>query len=142
MKNTLIIIIVLAVFGGAVYLLMRNSAAPAPVVEDEQRVGDQPTVPNDDGGQGSSIVTDTFAGTLTEVNTACFADGECYIVVDGKHVTLQWGFRQEVVGTLQGVESIGDLEAHIGDQVEVYAQENRDMTYTLYGSAGFYVQVY
>lgn len=87
------------------------------------------------------IKADLFTGILNEVNTGCFSDGECYVVVDGKHVTVLMGWSQNTVGTIIGAPSIGDLEAMIGKKVEVYAQENPDKTYTLYGSAGFYVKV-
>lgn len=97
----------------------------------------------EDGTATGKLKADTFTGTLDEVNTGCFADGECYVVVDGKHVTVLMGWSQETVGSIVGAESIGDLEALIGQTVEVYAQ---DLTatnegYTLYGSDGFYVKV-
>jgi hypothetical protein len=89
----------------------------------------------------SKLKADTFVGKLEEVNTGCFADGECYVVVDGKHVTTIMGWSQETVGTIQGVEGFGDLENHIGEDVEVYAQDTGDGKYTLYGSEGFYVKL-
>ena len=82
-----------------------------------------------------------FSGPLEEVNTGCFADGECYVVVDGKHVTAIMGWSQETVGSVQGVEGFGDLENHIGKEVEVYAQDTGDGKYTLYGSEGFYIKL-
>ena len=89
----------------------------------------------------SKIKADMFVGELEEVNTGCFADGECYVVIDGKHVTILVGRRQEVVGELQGIASIGDLESHIGDKLQVYAQVNIDGTYSLYGNEGFYIKL-
>jgi hypothetical protein len=82
-----------------------------------------------------------FSGKLEEVNTGCFADGECYVVVDGKHITSIMGWSQETVGSVQGVEGFGDLEGYIGKEVEVYAQDTGDGKYTLYGSEGFYIKV-
>ena len=83
-----------------------------------------------------------FSGTLQEVNTGCFADGECYVVVDGKHITTIMGWREaKELGTIQGVEGFGDLEKHIGEEVGVYAKDNGDGTYTLYGNSGFYVKL-
>lgn len=82
-----------------------------------------------------------FTGKLQEVNTGCFSDGECYVVVDGKHITTTMGWSRETVGTIQGAPSIGDLESKIGSTVEVYARDNGDGTYSLYGSEGFYVKV-
>ena len=82
-----------------------------------------------------------FTGKLEEVNTGCFADGECYVVVDKKQVTVLRGWSRDTVGSIQGAESIGDLEKYIGKEVEVYAQDTGDGAYTLYGSEGFYVKV-
>ncbi len=63
------------------------------------------------------------------------------VVVDGKHVTTIMGWSQAVVGKILGVESMGDLEKHIGEDMEVYANDKGDGTYTLYGSVGFYVKL-
>ena len=110
---------------------------PVPIqTEDGSRVTDPGTPPPTNG----KIKADVFTGKLEEVNTGCFADGECYVVVDGKHVTTIMGRSQEVVGKVQGVEGLGDLEKYIGKNVEVYARVNPDDTYTLYGSEGFYVK--
>ena len=87
------------------------------------------------------IPKDTFSGKLTEVNTGCFADGECYAVVGGKHVTLTIGRKQEVLGSIVGAPSIGDLESYIGETATVYAKPLPDGTYTLYGNASYYLAV-
>jgi hypothetical protein len=87
------------------------------------------------------IKADMFTGVLQSVDTGCFADGECSVTVDGKHVTLLVGRSQETVGSIVGAPSIGDLESYIGKSVEVYARDNSDGTYSLYGSEGFYVKV-
>ncbi len=87
------------------------------------------------------IPKDTFSGKLTEVNTGCFADGECYAVVGGKHVTLTIGWSQETVGSVVGAPSIGDLESYIGETATVYAKALPDGTYTLYGNASYYLAV-
>jgi hypothetical protein len=83
----------------------------------------------------------TFSGTLTEVNTGCFADGECYVVVDGKHVTVTIGRKQEPLGSIVGAPSIGDLESYIGEMATVYAKKLADGTYTLYGNEAYYLAV-
>ncbi len=95
-----------------------------------------PTAPT-----SGKLAADVFTGTLTTVDTGCFADGECFIEVDGNHVTALMGWSQETVGTVQGVSGFGDLEAHIGEQVEVYAQRLAPGNYTLYGSEGFYIRL-
>jgi eight-cysteine-cluster-containing protein len=91
--------------------------------------------------QGGKLAADTFTGTLTKVDTGCFSDGECYVEAGGKHVTAIMGWSQETVGTIQGVPGFGDLESHIGEQVEVYAQRLGEGNYTLYGNTGFYIKV-
>lgn len=82
----------------------------------------------------------TFTGTLEEVNTGCFVDAECYIMVDGKHVTAIRGWSQEIAGTIIGVDGFGDLESKKGEQIEVYARVLDDGTYTLYGSSDYYIK--
>lgn len=83
----------------------------------------------------------TFTGTLEAVNTGCFADGECFITVDGKHVTALAGWSQDTVGALIGVEGFGDFEQYLGMQVEVSAVEVEKGKYTLYGSEAYYIKV-
>lgn len=82
----------------------------------------------------------TFMGTLEEVNTGCFVDAECYIIVDGKHVTAIRGWSQDIVGTIIGVDGFGDLESKKGEQIEVYARFLDDKNYTLYGSSDYYIK--
>ncbi len=95
------------------------------------------------GGSGPEvkIKAEIFTGTLEKVDTGCFADGECFVEVGGKHVTALLGWNNETVGTIEGVDSFGDLSSHIGEMVEVYAKDNLDGTYTLYGSDGFYIKL-
>ena len=133
MKNILITLVLLVILGGGVY--WQKSKAPLSTNEDWRTEG---IVLDDTDGKLKVAV---FQGTLEEMHPGCFVDGECYVVVDGKHVTTTLGWRQEVVGSVLGVEGFGDLEQHIGEQMEVYAQDKGDGTYTLYGSAGFYVKL-
>ena len=106
--------------------------------EDTSRIGSPTADGTKPDGKIKAVV---FSGKLEEVNVGCFVDGECYVVVDGKHVTVVRGWSQEIVGSVEGVESFGDLDGHIGEEVEVYAQDRSDGTYTLYGSEGFYVKL-
>ena len=93
-----------------------------------------------DGEQTAGIESEIkFTGTLEEVNTACFADGECYVRVDGKKVTLLLGWSRDTVGSVRDTDGIGGLEAHIGESVEVYAASTLGGTYTLYGKEDYYV---
>jgi hypothetical protein len=137
MKKILILVVVLLITGAAYwYFMMGNSGSilqrqnpEAPYLENEQ--------PN------ISTETDKFSGKLEEVNTGCFADGECYVVVGGKHVTILTGFRidRPTVGQIIGVPTVGELKSKIGSEMEVYAEAKEDGTYTLYGSPDYYVKL-
>lgn len=137
MKKILILIGVLILAGAAYWFMGGNGSALL------QR--GNPQAPYWDGVPQSQNESDAekFSGTLEEVNTGCFADAECYVVVDGKHVTVLMGSALDptVVGIIAGVPTIGELEPKIGTEVEVYAQKKSDGTYTLYGSQDYYVKV-
>lgn len=156
MKNILILGAIIIVVLGLILILGKAKETSAPAATND------PTVPSTteteiDANTGTSINTnstttvtttttgklkaDTFTGTLTKVDTGCFSDGECFVEVDGKHVTALMGFSRDIVGKVVGVDGFGDLEKYIGKKVEVYAQVNPDGTYTLYGSEGFYIKV-
>lgn len=83
----------------------------------------------------------SFTGILKEVNTGCFADGECYIMVNDKHVTVIMGWSQEIVGSIIGADGFGDLTSFIGKPIEVFAAQKASGDYTLYGSADYYIKV-
>lgn len=85
----------------------------------------------------------TFTGTISAFDTACFADGVCSVTVGGKVVIIQAGYRINVppVGSLTGVESIGDLDKKIGHVADVYAAKTKTGEYTLYGNTSYYVKV-
>lgn len=123
-----ILLILILVIGGILIFTQKK---------DENKV----TSPEGENVEEGKLKVANFSGKLEEVNTGCFADAECYVVVDGKHVTAIMGWSQETVGTVQGVEGFGDLENHIGKEVEVYAQDTGDGKYTLYGSEGFYIKL-
>jgi hypothetical protein len=123
-----ILLILILVIGGILIFTQKK---------DENRL----PAPSDENAQEGKLKAANFSGKLEEVNTGCFADAECYVVVDGKHITAIMGWSQETVGTVQGVEGFGDLENHIGKEVEVYAQDTSDGKYTLYGSEGFYIKL-
>lgn len=112
-----------------------STTTEAATTSDAEVVTPKPPVSTTPKPQG------TFSGKLTEVNTGCFADGECFAVVGGKHVTLTIGWSQETVGSVVGAPSIGDLESYIGETATVYAKPLPDGTYTLYGNASYYLAV-
>ncbi len=157
MKNILILGALIIVVLGLILVLGKPKEMSAPnTAEMEESMNESPdvsdtgvvitttsttTVTTETSSPAGKLKADTFTGTLTKVVPGCFVDGECYVEVDGKKVTAVLGFSQAVVGSVIGVEGFGDLEKHIGEKVEVYAQDNSDGTYTLYGSAGFYIKV-
>ncbi len=150
-KNITIAIIVLVLLGGAYWYVSSNKQSegqPQTQTQDQERI--TPTESNDriaaptttaEPASEGKLKVANFSGKLEKVDVGCFADGECFVVVDGKHITTTMGWSRETVGTVQGVEGFGDLEKHIGEEVEVYAQDKGDGTYTLYGSEGFYVKL-
>lgn len=88
----------------------------------------------------SSGMAETFEGTVTAFSTACFADGECSITVDGKKVVTTIGWSQAIVGKVTGIPDFGSIENNIGAHAKVYAKKTAD-GYTLYGSADYYVDI-
>lgn len=90
-----------------------------------------------------NVQTENFEGNIQSVSTACFADGECSVTIDGKKVITTIGWSQETVGSIKGtVSSIGDIEtSKIGARAKVYARKLSDGSYTLYGNANYYIEV-
>lgn len=83
-----------------------------------------------------------FSGVLEKVDTGCFVDGECYVVVGGKHVTVLWGWTNEIVGSVRNGEGgIGELDKHVGTNMVVFANKLSKNSYTLYGSTDYYVEL-
>lgn len=152
-KKILPIALVVLIIGTLVYLFMTQNQNQAPVnVNTNTDTSADATRPADEGSRVMPPTTTeeqpieklkvaNFTGTLNKVDTGCFADGECYVLVDGKHVTALMGWSRETVGSVIGVGGFGDLESHIGRKVEVYAQDKGDGTYTLYGNSGFYIKL-
>ncbi len=145
MKIFLIAFVVVVLVSGGVYIATRERPSENTengVSETDsaggRRVGAPEQTENTTPGK---LKAANFTGLLEEVNTGCFADGECYAVVGGKHITTIMGWSRETVGSVQGVEGFGDLQNFIGKEVEVYAQDKGDGTYTLYGSEGFYLKL-
>lgn len=85
-------------------------------------------------------LAETFTGKVTAYSTACFADGECSITVDGKKVVTTIGWSQQIVGQVRGVPDFGSIENYVGAEAKVYAKKTDD-GYTLYGNADYYVEI-
>lgn len=137
-KNILILLGCLVLLGAGYFLGQIKRGVyeeDAPV----SRVSEE--VIEESADEGTSQETAQFQGELQEVNTGCFSDGECFVVVDGKHITTTMGWSREVVGSVRGIEGFGDLERHIGEQIEVYAGVTEDGAYTLYGNEEFFIQL-
>lgn len=96
-------------------------------------------LPDGEGVWIENPVTTNFTGTVESVNTGCFSDRECFVVVDGKPVTAILGWNRGSVGSIMGVDGFGDLQ--VGQTVEVFARELEDGKYTLYGNEDYYIQV-
>lgn len=75
-----------------------------------------------------------FRGNISKYYTGCFSDGECYVVVDGKHVTTVLGWSGDEVGVFE------NPDVEMGTELEVYALPKNDGSYTLYGSKDFYIK--
>ncbi len=146
MKKALIVILAVVAVGALVYVLTQNKS-----IENASTVSDNTSITSDENGRRmdpgtteeqpvGKLKVANFSGKLQKVDTGCFADGECYVEVDGKHITVLMGWSQAVVGSVKGVEGFGDLVNFIGIDMEVYAQDKGDGTYTLYGNEGFYIR--
>jgi|AntAceMinimDraft_12_1070368.scaffolds.fasta_scaffold93206_2 hypothetical protein len=87
--------------------------------------------------------TQGFIGVLEGIDTGCFADAECFAVIEGKKLIVLVGGRGnqgQLVGNVQGVESFAELFNYIGAFVEVKAMKVSDTDYTLYGSTDYYIK--
>ena len=85
-----------------------------------------------------------FTGKVENFDTGCFVDATCSVTISGKKVILVTGGRSmgpASVGSLLGVESIGDIDKKIGSQAEVYADKLSDNEYSLYGDKDYYVKI-
>lgn len=142
MKNTTLIYILVGVVVliGLLYIFNSKSDSNPETLNGNDVTNEEVGVDATTSSDGK-LKADTFKGKLEQVNIGCFADGECFVVVDGKHITTLVGRKGGEVGGVVGVEGFGDLENFIGEEVEVYAQDLSDGTFTLYGSEGFYIKL-
>ncbi len=111
-----------------------------------QRSGTKPVENNQVGSvQGAETGAKRFSGTVSAVDTGCFADAVCSVTIDEKKVILVQGGRglppDTVVGKLIGVNSVGDLESKMGAFANVYAGLTPQGDYTLYGNSDYFVEI-
>jgi hypothetical protein len=92
------------------------------------------------GVSNGSAQGELFEGIVEAVSTACFADGECSITINGKKVVTTIGWSQQVVGSVRGVADFGQAQSKIGSHAKVFAQKTAG-GYTLYGNAAYYVEI-
>lgn len=132
MKKIILILVIVAIV--AIAMVSKNKIKED-TNNDTSRVGEP-------SGEVVAQNPVTFTGKLQEVNTGCFADGECFVTVDGKHVRVLMGWSRDTVGKVLGGDgSIGGLEGSLGKDVEVYANKLDETNYTLYGSETYYVKL-
>ena len=133
-QNKYILIGVVVVILAIVAFVWIENSGPKPVENTE--VGNV---------QGAETGAKRFSGTVSAVDTGCFADSVCSVTIDGKKVILLQGGRSlspdTIVGKLIGVNSIGDIEGKMGAFANVYAGLTPEGDYTLYGNSDYYVEI-
>lgn len=77
-----------------------------------------------------------FSGVVQEVNIGCYADGMCFMRVDGKRVVFGMGWSRETWGQVAPREPI---ESYVGRTVEVFCQQ-RDDDCWLAGNKDYYIR--
>jgi hypothetical protein len=129
--------VVLVVLAIVIAFLIQKNSATEPGENKEADNTQSTMLPNTGVG--------TFSGTISAVDTGCFADAVCSVTIDGKKIILVKGGRglppDTVVGKLIGVNSIGGLENMMGAFANVYAGLTPEGDYTLYGNSNYYVEV-
>jgi hypothetical protein len=135
MKKTGILIIILL----AIALVVGLTRTKQEVVQSDEVTTQTPPA----GKLVTGSELETFSGTVTAVDTGCFADAICSVTVDGKKVIIVTGGRMMAgetnVGKLLGAESIGDIK--VGQHANVYAAPTPEGEYTLYGNTNYYVEI-
>lgn len=77
-----------------------------------------------------------FSGIVEEVDTGCYADGVCFMTVDGQKVVFGLGWSRSEWGEVEPVEPIMD---YVGKRVLVYCKRHEDDC-RLEGSADYYIR--
>ncbi|MCI5051358.1 MAG: hypothetical protein MRY57_03545 [Candidatus Pacebacteria bacterium] len=133
--------IIACIVGAVGYCFFAQKKALAPTepqqIQDEEPLVDENNMPLGDElpTRGSDFIEPVrFSGEYQEYGTGCFADGECYAIVDGKRITTIVGWAPGPVGRFE------DPDIPFGTTVEVYALPTDDGRYTLYGSNDYYIR--
>ncbi|KFN41228.1 hypothetical protein [Arenimonas oryziterrae] len=77
-----------------------------------------------------------FSGVVEKVDTGCFADGMCYMQIDGRRVVFGMGWSRETWGQVAPLEPI---ENYVGKRVDVFCKR-REGDCWLAGSAVYYIR--
>lgn len=146
-----LMILVVTIIGAGVTLYLKNEIKALGSVDGDTLVTipsmSAPiatTTPDSEEPATTSPVAETpeaIMGILSAVDTGCFSDGVCFATVAGKKVILLIGRYQGPLGKIIGAESIGDLEARIGETATVYAGKDAEGNFTLLGNEAFYLKV-
>ena len=154
-RNSWLMILVITIIGAGATLYIKKEIQTMPIIDGNDMV----TIPSMSTPIATSTsqvpqpptnpkptspvkeIAQTFSGTLSAVNTGCFSDGVCFATVDGKKVVLLIGRYQGPLGKIIGADSIGDLEARVGETASVYAAKDADGNFTLLGSEKYYLKL-
>ena len=77
-----------------------------------------------------------FVGTVGSIDTGCYADGVCSMVVDGRTVVWMRGWSRATWGQVQQPPDVGE---YVGKRVEVWCKVEEDHC-TLEGNAAYFIR--
>jgi hypothetical protein len=77
-----------------------------------------------------------FTGTVGSIDTGCYADGVCSMVVDGRTVVWMRGWSRATWGRVQQPPDVGE---YVGRRVEVWCKVEDDHC-TLEGNAAYFIR--
>jgi len=77
-----------------------------------------------------------FSGIVEKVDTGCYADGVCLMIIAGREVVFGRGWSHDTWGEVATMEP---TEAYLGRWVDVYCKGSGKQC-TLAGSAGYFIR--
>jgi hypothetical protein len=77
-----------------------------------------------------------FIGVVESIDTGCYADGECSMMVGGRKVVWLRGWSQATWGQVQQPPDVGE---YVGREAEVWCKVEADHC-TLEGNAGYFIR--